>query len=322
MAQPIALHPQTSLDPATELFRKDVLAGLSARRKSLPTKYLYDEAGSHLFEAICDLPEYYLTRVETALLKAIAPDLRAAIPKDAALVELGSGASLKTRILLDAAPQIAAYVPVDISPSALEAAAASLADDFPTLAIVPVEADFTKNLHLPPEATARPCVGFFPGSTIGNFSPDDAVELLTSAHDALGADARFILGADLAKRTDILIPAYDDAQGVTASFNRNLLTRINSELDADFNLDAFKHRAVWNEKESRIEMHLVSEADQSVHIAGETVNFAPGETIHTENSYKYTYAMLAELAARAGWHIEDSWVSDPYDFAVLLMKPV
>ncbi|PTW59823.1 dimethylhistidine N-methyltransferase [Breoghania corrubedonensis] len=306
--------------PSSDDFLRDALAGLTAPRKTLPTKYLYDAEGSRLFEEICGLPEYYPTRTETALLQTIAHDLAASISRHAVLVEFGSGASVKTRALLDAAPHLEVYVPIDISQSALDEAAESLRADFPDLQVVPLVADFTASHALPAAADGRPHVGFFPGSTIGNFSPEAAGHFLKSALATLGADSRFILGVDLAKEPEVMVPAYDDAQGVTAAFNLNLLARLNRELGADFVLDAFAHRAVWNEAESRMEMHLVSRKEQTVHLGGREIVFTEGETIHTENSHKYTYEAIAVLAAKAGWRIEESWVSDPFPFAILLMS--
>lgn len=300
-------------------FLDEVLAGLSAKTKSLPAKYFYDTEGSRLFEAICGLPEYYLTRTETALLSRIAPQLAARIPDGAALVEFGSGASTKTRILLDAAPQVAVYAPIDISPSALEAAAASLQDAYPALMIAPLVNDFTLAIDLPDGARGRPPVGFFPGSTIGNFSPDEAEALLRRARTLLGAGAMFIVGADVAKSADILIPAYDDAQGVTAAFNRNILAHINRALGGTFDLQTFTHRAVWNREESRIEMHLESRCEQIVMVGDHGFHFAAGETIHTENSYKYRPEVFEAIAVRAGWTVAERWINGDPTFAIYVL---
>jgi dimethylhistidine N-methyltransferase len=301
-------------------FLDDVLSGLSGPVKTLPAKYFYDAEGSRLFEEICDLPEYYLTRTEIALLTKVAPEIAKHIPKGAALVELGSGASLKTRLLLDASPQLGAYVPIDISETALAEAALALSRDYPDLSVIPVAADFTQPLTLPAAIRACPLVGFFPGSTIGNFPPDEAATLLASARAMLGPKAAFLVGADLVKPVATLIRAYDDEQGVTAAFNRNLLHRINRDLDGDFDPSAFKHRAVWNARESRMEMHLVAARAQYVSIGGERLSFAEGQSIHTENSYKFTPAMIAEIAARAGWRVETSWISDAQPFGIFLMR--
>lgn len=301
-------------------FRDDVVSGLSASPKSLPSKYFYDAEGSRLFEAITTLPEYYPTRTETALLRRIAPDIAARIPDGAAMIEFGSGASTKTRILLDAAPQLAVYAPMDISATALDEAAAAIRADYPDLQVAPAIGDFTRPLGLPAAAQGRPVVGFFPGSTIGNFPTTEAIAFLGAARALLGQGALFVVGADIAKGEDVLVPAYDDAAGVTAAFNKNLLVRINRELDGDVDLDAFAHRAVWNAVESRIEMHLVSLRDQTVQVAGQTIGFAEGETIHTENSYKYDPAAFADMARQAGWAIEAQWISEDPAFGVFALR--
>ena len=299
-----------------DTFLQEAIAGLSATPKTLPAKYFYDAEGSRLFEAICELPEYYLTRTETALLRAIAPEIAARIPDGAALVEFGSGASTKTRIVLDAAPQVAVYAPIDISPSALDEAAASLRKDYPNLAVAPLAEDFTKAIALPEGAKGHTPVGFFPGSTIGNFAPDEAEALLRQARLLLGEGSLFIVGADVAKDPAVLIPAYDDAQGVTAAFNRNVLVHINRELGGTFDPAAFAHKAVWNADESRIEMHLESTRDQIVMVGDYGFRFAAGETIHTENSYKYPAEAFETIARRAGWTVAQRWVSEDPTFAV------
>lgn len=301
-------------------FRDAMVEALSRPVKSISPKWFYDEAGSALFEQISELDEYYPTRTEAALLAQIAPDLSARIPDGAVLVEFGSGASAKTRILLDAAPQISAYVPLDISAEALAAAASRVNADYPDLAVHPVAGDFTRPMTLPPQVAGRPRVGFFPGSTIGNFGPRTAADFLRSVRDLLGQQASMIIGADLAKDAATLEAAYDDARGVTAAFNLNLLARANRELGADFDLSAFAHRAVWNAGESRIEMHLVSLKPQVVRIHGRGFAFSEGETLHTENSYKFTRAGFEALAASAGWALEGGWVSPPPQFAVFLIR--
>lgn len=298
----------------------DVVTGLSQPHKWVPPKHFYDAEGSDLFEAITELPEYYPTRTEIALLKGAAGEIAASIPAGAALVEFGSGASVKTRIVLDAAPQIAVYAPIDISASALEGAAQAIRADYPDLMVAPLRDDFTNALRLPPETDGRPVVGFFPGSTIGNFTPHEARAFLVGARRLLGEGATFLVGVDLVKDPATLVAAYDDAQGVTAAFNKNLLARINRELSGDFDLGAFAHRAVWNAAESRIEMHLMSLKDQTARAAGRTFRFAAGETIHTENSYKFTVERLSALAAEAGWRLEQRWVSEDPAFAMVLLK--
>lgn len=305
---------------STAAFAADVIAGLSLKNKALSPKYFYDAAGSDLFEAICELDEYYPTRTESALLQAIAHKLSADIPDEAVLVEFGSGASDKTRVILDAAPQIAAYVPIDISVDALDKAAARLKQHYPALSVAPLAGDFTQVLQLPAAVRARPKVGFFPGSTIGNFTPAQAVDFLRSVRSLLGEDALLIVGADLVKDAHTLVAAYDDAAGVTAQFNKNLLLRINRELQGDFDPDAFDHLAIWNAGERRMEMHLVSRADQLVNAAGHTFAFKAGERLHTENSHKFTTASFAELAVQGGWSVEREWVSAAPQFAIFSLR--
>jgi dimethylhistidine N-methyltransferase len=307
--------PDRAVD--VETFRADVLEGLARPQKAIPPKYFYDAEGSRLFEAITALTEYYPTRTEVALLRAIAPTLGRMISPGAALVEFGSGASVKTRILLDAAPQLAVYAPIDISRAALDEAAAAIRRDYPKLTVAPLLDDFTRALSLPVAAKGRPVTGFFPGSTIGNFTPDEAREFLRAARRLLGEGARFLVGVDVVKDKATLVAAYDDALGVTAAFNKNLLARINRELGGDFDLDAFTHRALWNAIDSRIEMHLESRRSQTVRVAGRVFRFAKGETIHTENSAKFTVEGFAELAGSAGWRLEDSWQSAEPAFAVV-----
>jgi dimethylhistidine N-methyltransferase len=286
---------------ADESFASDVLAGLSARPKRLSPKYFYDEAGSRLFEQITELPEYYPTRCELAILREQGADIARFIPAKAALIEFGSGSTRKVRILLAAAPAIAAYVPVDISSEMLAQEAAELRRDHPRLAVMPVVADFTEPFRLPGAVAILPHTGFFPGSTIGNFEPAEAAAFLRHAGSILGRGATLIIGVDLIKDEAILNAAYDDAAGVTAKFNLNLLTRINRELGADFDLDAFSHQAFYNAERRRIEMHLASRARQKVKVAGRVIEFRAGETIHTENSYKYTIGSFGVLARGAGW---------------------
>jgi dimethylhistidine N-methyltransferase len=303
-----------------ERFRFDVLMGLRAARKTLPSKYFYDARGSQLFEAICELPEYYLTRTEIALLERIAPEIAARIPPGAAIVEPGSGASTKTRLLLDAAPHVRHYVPIDISASALAEAAESIERDYPSLQVTPLADDFTQLVDLPDAVRDSPIVGFFPGSTIGNFTTPEAIALLRRTRLAFGRDALFIVGADLAKDVEVLLRAYDDAQGVTAAFNLNLLARINRELSGTLDLTSFRHRALWNAAESRIEMHLLSTRDQIALVDGEPVRFARGETIHTENSHKYVPEKFAQLAGQAGWRVDRMWSSADPAFGVFMLS--
>lgn len=303
------------LDAPTNAFARDVIEGLSAARKTLPPKYFYDAEGSELFEEITRLPEYYPTRTELSILRDRAGEIGALIPDHAAIVEFGAGATTKIRILL-AARDVTAYVPVDISSDFLAAQAKALRHDFPKLAVHPVAADFTQAFALPKAVRGLPKVGFFPGSTIGNFEPAEARRLLQGARDILGTGARMIIGVDLEKDEAALVPAYDDAEGVTARFNLNLLNRINNELAGDFDLSAFAHRAIYNRDQHRIEMHLVSRRDQPARVLGERFEFRKGETIHTENSYKYSLDRFRALAEESGWRPARCWTDAAGMFSV------
>lgn len=307
--------------PGEAAFLRDVLAGLGAAQKTIPSRWLYDVRGSELFEEITELPEYYPTRTERAIFKAHAPAMADAVGPAAMVVEYGAGAAVKTRILLDALERPAAYVPLDISEDFLRASAAALAADYPELTVHPIAADFSAPVDLSavPDGAARR-VGFFPGSTIGNLDDHAIVAFFTAARQTLGENALFLLGADLAKSPSILIPAYDDAAGVTAAFNLNLLARINRELGADFDLDAFRHEARWNAAEGRIEMHLVSAAAQTVCLAGQRFSFEAGETILTEISRKFDMDSLADLARQGGWQLDTSWTDEKRWFCVALLR--
>ena len=303
-------------EEARESFARDVVAGLTAPRKTLRPKYFYDEEGSRLFEEITQVPEYYPTRTEIGILEEKGAEIAQLIPAGGALVEFGAGSSVKIRIVLEALDKLAVYVPVDISGEFLAEQAEALQEDFPKLKVRPVAADFTRPFELPLEARNRPRIGFFPGSTIGNFDPPEAESFLRHAGRILGPGARMIVGVDLVKNRDVLRAAYNDAEGVTAAFNLNLLRRINRELGGDFDLGGFEHRAVFNEDKSRIEMHLVSRERQRVSVCGKKVDFASGETIHTECSYKYTIGSFGELAARSGWASVESWTDKRDWFSV------
>ncbi len=297
-------------------FAEAVLSGLGAPRKTLPCQYLYDERGSDLFEQITVLPEYYPTRTETAILSSCVGAIVAGTPAGSVLVEFGSGSSRKTEILLAALDKLAAYVPIDVSPSALDDARARLAARFPALRVHPVTGDFRAALALPPDLAERPRMGFFPGSTIGNFSPPAARDLLAGMARTLGEGNRLIIGVDLRKDLATLLPAYDDAAGVTAAFNKNILARANRELGADFDLDGFSHEARFDDGQGRVEMHLVSRAAQTVTLLGRHFAFAPGESIHTENSHKYTVAAFQDLAREAGWRPSRLWMDPDGLFSV------
>jgi L-histidine N-alpha-methyltransferase len=311
------IAPKEALqDEATTVFAADVIEGLMASPKRLPPKYFYDETGSRLFERITLLPEYYPTRVELGLLRQHASDIAQLLPAHGALVEFGSGSSKKARLLLRAAPHLAAYVPVDISAEFLREEAEGLRRDFPALTIAPVEADFLKPFQLPSTVATLPRAGFFPGSTIGNFEPHQACTFLRHAGSMLGRGAVLIVGVDRVKDRAVLNAAYNDAQGVTAQFNRNLLARINRELGADFDVGAFEHHAFFNRELSRIEMHLGSVKRQKVKVHGEIIEFRAGETIHTENSYKYTVESFGALARGSGWTPLAHWTDPDQYFSV------
>jgi dimethylhistidine N-methyltransferase len=303
-------------DPA---FRADVLAGLSARIPAVPARWLYDRRGSELFEEITRLPEYYPTRTETALLATHSAEMAALAARDAAVVEFGSGSSAKTPILLRAVHP-AAYVPIDISGDFLRDSADALRGAFPDLPIYPVEADFMGAIPLPGEIDGLPRLGFFPGSTIGNMVARTAVDLLRAMRETLGDGARLLIGMDRIKDIEILRAAYDDAEGVTAAFNLNLLDRINAELDADIPVGAFRHRAIWNDDLSRIEMHLEAERDVSFAVSGRRFSFGKGATIHTENSHKYGHRDSRILLRAAGWGVINEWTDDKEWFSILLAE--
>ena len=319
-AKPPAHGKAPEADFAARDFAAHVIAGLSRPQKALSPKYFYDAEGSRLFEEICRIQEYPLTRIETALLRNVAPQLAHSIPGDAVLVEFGSGASEKTRLLLDAAPQISTYIPIDISQSALDAGAERIAAAYPRLQVIPLTADYTQDFKLPATVRGRPKTGFFPGSTIGNFTHAEAVDFLRRLAAALGTESRLILGVDLVKDPRLLVRAYDDAAGVTARFNKNLLIRINRELGGNFDVDAFEHLALWNPDLQRVEMHLVSTVDQIIQAAGHSFAFKAGERLHTENSHKFTIESITSLAATAGWSVLRHWSSVEHPFAILELE--
>jgi len=306
------------LAPEADDFLTEVVKGLSQRPKTLPCKFFYDERGSALFDAICELPEYYPTRTEIALLEAISGDLARHIGPHAHLIEYGCGSVKKVRPLLDALEAPAAYVAVDISREHLLDAAQTLAGDYPDLDVHAVCADFTRPFEVRQPAGCPDArrVGFFPGSTLGNFMPDDARRFLANAVELLGPGGAMVIGIDLKKDVGILHAAYNDAQGVTADFNLNLLTRINRELGGDFDLGQFRHQAHYNGDAGRIEMHLYSAVEQAVHIDGATFRFREGESIHTENSHKYSIKEFQSLARDAGFEPAQVWTDDAQLFSI------
>ena len=323
MSEPGLRIVDEDADGVDNAFRADVLAGLAQRHKAIPARWFYDERGSELFEEITRLPEYYPTRAETEILERHAADFAAEVSGGHAVVEFGSGSSAKTPLLLRAiAP--AAYVPIDISGEFLRASAAALAADFPGLPVHPVEADFTRAIELPAEIAGLPRLGFFPGSTIGNLVPRTAVDLLRTMKETLGEGARLLIGMDRIKDLDILLAAYNDAAGVTAEFNLNLLHRINAELGGDIPVDAFRHKAIWNDALSRIEMHLESLRTQRVRINALDleIELDSGERILTEISRKFTRESIASILGRAGMR-ERAWYPAADDsFALVLAEAV
>jgi L-histidine Nalpha-methyltransferase len=310
----IATRPHA--DPA---FRADVLAGLAAPIPAVPARWFYDHRGSELFEEITRLPEYYPTRTETAMLERHSAEIAAMSARNAAIIEFGSGSSAKTPILLRAVAP-AAYVPIDISGDFLRESALVLQAQFPDLPIHPVEADFTGRIELPKAIAGLPRLGFFPGSTIGNLVARTAVDLLRAMKETLGEGSRLLIGMDRIKDVDVLLAAYDDAAGVTAEFNLNLLHRINTELDGDVPVEAFRHRAIWNDEMSRIEMHLEAVRDVGFVVSGQHFAFKAGETIHTENSHKYGHRDSRILLRAAGWGVVAEWTDEKQWFSILLVE--
>ncbi len=293
-----------------EAFRADVLAGLSQRQKTLPSRWLYDQRGSELFEEITRLDEYYLTRTETAILRRHADEMAALCGDGVALLEYGAGAAIKSEILIDALEAPRLYAPIDIAADFLVETIERFQERFPELPVRPIITDFTVDFDIPADIPARPRAAFFPGSTLGNLGASEACALLRRMRAHVGRRGAAIIGVDLRKDVRTLIAAYDDKRGVTAEFNLNLLARINRELKGDFALEAFAHEARWNARESAIEMHLVSLKPQTVCLAGSSLAFAQGETIHTETCRKFDVASFAHAAQRSGWRVDKRW-SDP-----------
>ena len=303
-----------------EDFRRAVLTGLDASPRAIPARFLYDARGSALFDAICEQPEYYPTRTEASILTACAREIARLAGPGCALVEYGSGSSVKTRLLLDAMPELHAYVPIDISRRHLDATARRLREDYPWLRVEPVCGDYMALEALPSEIDGARRIGFFPGSTIGNLTPEEAVLFLRRARRLLRSDGALILGVDLKKDPARLHDAYNDVAGVTAQFTLNLLRRMNRELEANFDLSAFAHEAFFNEVEGRIEIYLRSLQDQVISIAGRRFSFAAGERVHTEYSYKYDDADIADLARGGGFSLAHTWTDPDRLFAVAFLR--
>jgi L-histidine Nalpha-methyltransferase len=307
-------QPPVEVDPT---FRRDVLKGLTMRPRTIPARWLYDRTGSELFEAITVLPEYYVTRTEQAILSRTVSEIVELAGPDRTIVEFGSGSSTKTRLLLSAMKP-AAYIPVDISRDFLWETAAKLSEEFGDLPIRPVEADFTRTLRLPPAAGGVPRFGFFPGSTIGNLLAFDAVDVLRTMASTLGHGSMLLIGFDRIKDPGILLPAYDDTQGVTAMFNLNLLHRINRELRGTVPVDEFRHVVFWNDAEARIEMHLEARHDVRFNVDGRRFSIAAGDTIHTENSFKYGLRDAFVLLRAGGWSPIANWTDRQEFFSLIL----
>ncbi|HVX36358.1 MAG TPA: L-histidine N(alpha)-methyltransferase [Hyphomicrobium sp.] len=314
-AQTLA-KPRLDLGEVEDEFASSVIEGLSKTQKSLPCRYFYDARGSALFEDITRLPEYYPTRTEAQILRDHAGDIVATIGKDELLVEFGSGSSLKTEILLDRIGPSVAYVPIDVSEAALADAKVRLARRYPMRDVRSIVADFSRTIVLPKDLASRRKTGFFPGSTIGNLSPREAEGLLKVFGRALGSASRLIIGVDLKKDPRVLIDAYSDAAGITAAFNLNLLRRINRELGANFEERGFRHEAIYDPLKGRIEMHLVSLREQQVDVCDRTFRFRMNESIHTENSYKYTIEQFREVARASGWQPNRVWTDTKQQFSV------
>ncbi len=299
-------------------FLDAVIYGLSQPQKQLPSKYFYDEIGSKLFDAICDLPEYYPYHTELSILPTISADLSTHLQQKYDIVEFGAGSLIKIRLLLNQLKQTSHYVPIDIAAEHLYKACDTLREDYQALTITPVVADFTQRVRLP-TAQKNPKLGFFPGSTIGNFTPQEAVQFLANAGTTLGSDGLLLIGVDTKKPPAMLHQAYNDSSGITAAFNQNILSRINREINGNFELDQFYHYAYYNVQAGRVEMHLVSQVDQEIAIGQQTFRFKEGESIHTENSHKYTAEEFSTLAKEAGWNTLQRWTDDDQLFSVYLL---
>ncbi len=306
-------------EPAQGTLLEEVIAGLSKEQKSLPAKFLYDERGSTLFDEICELPEYYPTRTEEGIMRTCAPAMAERVGAGSMIVEYGSGSSRKTTLLLDALEMPRAYIPVDISREHLLTAAQRIGRRYPTMEVVAICADYTQDFAVPEINDARK-VAYFPGSTIGNFEPRRAVRFLKNMRKVMGQGGGALIGVDLRKPAEVLLPAYADAEGVTAAFNKNVLRRLQREFDADLDPDAFEHQARFNEREGRIEMHLVASDKQTMRLGEHKFEFERGESIHTENSYKFTQEDFRQLARTSGWSVEEVWTDEREWFSVQYLE--
>ena len=324
MTMPAQRHgvPRIATRPDSGAIREEVLRGLQAEPKTLPPKLFYDAVGAQLFEEITELPEYYLTRAELEILHARTGEIAALAGPRVALLEYGSGAGVKIRLLLDTLDSPTAYVPIDISREQLGRVSRELAAEYPEVAVRPLNADYTQPHTVPDLPVRSRRVAFFPGSTIGNFHPMDAAVFLGRVRRVIGKDGALILGVDRRKRASTLNAAYDDSAGVTAAFNKNILTRLNHDAGAHFDIDTFEHRAFFNSRQSRVEMHLVSKIEQIVKVAGEPIHFDEGESIWTESSYKYDRARLEELIEMAGFRIRKLWTNSKRQFWVAYLEAV
>lgn len=305
----------TKLSVRISRMLEEVLQGLQKPQKTLPSKYFYDKRGSELFEQICELDEYYPTRTELSIMRENMDEITDQLGAKIQLIELGSGSSLKTRLLISHLKELHSYVPVDISEDFLADVAENIQAEYPSLNVIPVAADYTQPFELPETDLDTRRIAYYPGSTIGNFTKEQAAEFIALIGGLVGENGGLLIGFDLLKNKETLIEAYDDAKGVTAEFNKNILWRINRELDANFDPDAFEHKAIFNEDKSRIEMHLVSQKDQVVDIMGTAIHFSKGETIHTENSHKYSLESFREITA-PHFHPIKTWTDEDEMFAV------
>ena len=311
----------TDLEPTAADMTALVLEGLAKPQKTLPTAFFYDESGSALFDEICRLPEYYPTRTELGIMQRSLPEMAEAVGPDALVLEYGSGTGIKTRRLLSALARPVAYVPVEISREFLMSSAEALQREFPALEVLPVCADFTEPFEVPtPRQPERRRALYFPGSTIGNFRPEFAVRLLRQMRDEVGRDGCALIGVDLVKDIDVLEAAYNDTAGITAQFNLNMLRRANDELGADFDLGAFRHRAVWDARRNAIEMRLYARRPTAVNVGGKRFTFETGEWIHTEDSHKYTLEGFHDLAHAGGFEVERVWTDEARYFSVQYLR--